>query len=93
MSTRGHGDSKRRVVGGFARRPQLQERLTSLVADAFMTKLNPRGAMVVIEAEHMCMTMRGVKKPGAVTVISAVRGQFSTNSATRAEATWLIKGR
>lgn len=81
-----------RVVEGFARRPQLQERLTGQVADAIMERLHPRGVLVVIEAEHMCMTMRGVKKPGAKTVTSAVRGIFQQNPATRAEAFALIKG-
>ncbi|ACX51742.1 GTP cyclohydrolase I [Ammonifex degensii KC4] len=82
-----------RVVDGFARRPQLQERLTTQIADTIMEKLNPRGVLVVIEAEHMCMTMRGVKKPGAKTVTSAVRGIFQQNAATRAEALALIRGR
>lgn len=81
-----------RVVEGYARRPQLQERLTSQIADAIMERLHPRGVLVVIEAEHMCMTMRGVKKPGAKTVTSAVRGIFQQNPATRAEAFALIKG-
>ena len=79
-----------RVVEGFAKRPQLQERLTSQIADAIMEKLNPRGVLVVIEAEHMCMTMRGVKKPGSKTITSAVRGIFATSVATRAEAMALI---
>ncbi|MDI6632004.1 MAG: GTP cyclohydrolase I, partial [Thermoanaerobacteraceae bacterium] len=82
-----------RVVDGFARRLQLQERLTSQIADAIMEKLEPRGVLVVVEAEHMCMTMRGVKKPGARTVTSAVRGIFKQNAATRAEAFVLIRGR
>ncbi|MGO0122681.1 GTP cyclohydrolase I FolE [Desulfothermobacter acidiphilus] len=82
-----------RVVDGFARRPQLQERLTTQVADTIVNKLNPRGVLVVIEAEHMCMTMRGVRKPGAKTVTSAVRGIFQQNAATRAEALALIRGR
>lgn len=81
-----------RVVDGYARRPQLQERLTSQVADALAGKLDPHGAMVVVEAEHMCMTVRGVKKPGALTVTSAVRGLFAHNASTRAEAMWLING-
>lgn len=81
-----------RVVDGYARRPQLQERLTSQVADALVARLDPHGAMVVVEAEHMCMTMRGVKKPGALTVTSAVRGLFARNPSTRAEAMWLIGG-
>ncbi|GAV22522.1 GTP cyclohydrolase I FolE [Carboxydothermus pertinax] len=79
-----------RVVEGFAKRPQLQERLTSQIADAIMERLNPRGVLVVIEAEHMCMTMRGVKKPGSKTITSAVRGIFATSVATRAEAMALI---
>ncbi len=82
-----------RVVEDFARRPQLQERLTSQVADLLMEKLDPYGVMVVVEAEHMCMTMRGVRKPGASTVTSAVRGIFQTNVASRAEAMALIRGR
>ncbi len=82
-----------RVVEGYARRPQLQERLTSQVADAIMKKLEPRGVLVVIEAEHMCMSMRGVMKPGSKTVTSAVRGIFQQNPATRAEAFALIRGR
>ncbi|MEW6174051.1 MAG: GTP cyclohydrolase I FolE [Bacillota bacterium] len=82
-----------RVVDGFARRPQLQERLTTQIANAIMRRLEPRGVLVVIEAEHMCMTMRGVRKPGAKTVTSAVRGIFQQNPATRAEAFSLIRGR
>ncbi|HEY8346520.1 MAG TPA: GTP cyclohydrolase I FolE [Symbiobacteriaceae bacterium] len=81
-----------RVVEDFARRPQLQERLTSQVADLLMEKLQPEGVMVVIEAEHMCMSMRGVRKPGASTVTSAVRGVFQRSTAARAEAMALIKG-
>ncbi|MGI6712754.1 MAG: GTP cyclohydrolase I FolE [Bacillota bacterium] len=80
-----------RTVECFAKRPQLQERLTSQVADAIMEVLDPRGVLVVIEAEHMCMTMRGVKKPGSMTLTSAVRGTFASNPATRAEAFALIK--
>jgi GTP cyclohydrolase I len=79
-----------RLVDGFARRPQVQERLTSQVADALQEVLRPRGVFVVIEAEHLCMSMRGVKKPGSLTVTSAVRGLFKTNPATRAEAMSLI---
>ncbi len=82
-----------RVVDGYARRPQLQERLTAQVADAIMRRLEPHGVLVVIEAEHMCMTMRGVNKPGAQTVTSAVRGIFERNAKTRTEALTLIKGR
>ncbi|MGC7879871.1 GTP cyclohydrolase I, partial [Desulforudis sp. 1190] len=74
------------------RRPQLQERLTAQVADAIMRKLEPHGVLVVIEAEHMCMTMRGINKPGAKTVTSAVRGIFESNAKTRMEAFALIKG-
>lgn len=81
-----------RVVEGYARRPQLQERLTSQIADSIMDVLDPRGVLVVIEAEHMCMTMRGVKKPGSQTLTSAVRGIFKTNQVTRAEAFSLIQG-
>lgn len=75
-----------RLVDGFARRPQVQERLTTQVADAIETGLNPRGVLVVVEAEHMCMSMRGIRKPGASTVTSAVRGVFRTDRGTRAEA-------
>lgn len=82
-----------RVVDGFARRPQLQERLTAQIADAIMRRLEPHGVLVVIEAEHMCMTMRGVNKPGAQTVTSAVRGIFERNAKTRTEALTLIKSR
>ena len=81
-----------RVVEGFARRPQLQERLTSQIADAIMEKLSPHGVLVVMEAEHMCMTLRGVNKPGSKTITSAVRGSFQKNEVTRAEALALIKG-
>jgi GTP cyclohydrolase I len=79
-----------RVVDLYAKRPQVQERLTSQVADAVMLKLKPRGVIVVIEAEHLCMAMRGVRKPGATTTTSAVRGLFKTNDASRAEALELI---
>ena len=75
-----------RLVEGFARRPQVQERLTTQVADALVEVLSPAGVFVVIEAEHLCMSMRGVKKPGTLTVTSAVRGLFKDNPATRAEA-------
>ena len=75
-----------RVVDGYARRPQVQERLTGQVADALVEALDPRGVLVVLEAEHLCMTMRGVRKPGSTTVTSAVRGLFKTSQATRAEA-------
>jgi GTP cyclohydrolase I len=79
-----------RLVDGFARRPQVQERLTAQIADALVRVLDPRGVFVVIEAEHLCMSMRGVRKPGALTVTSAVRGLFKENAATRAEAMSLI---
>ncbi|MHA7282603.1 GTP cyclohydrolase I FolE [Arthrobacter sp. TMS2-4] len=81
-----------RLVEVFARRPQIQERLTSQIVDAMMEHLKPNGAIVVIECEHMCMSMRGVRKPGAKTVTSAVRGQLR-ETATRAEAMSLILGR
>ncbi|MBP2704297.1 GTP cyclohydrolase I FolE [Microbispora sp. RL4-1S] len=79
-----------RLVEVYARRPQVQERMTSQIADGLMRVLEPRGVIVVIEAEHMCMTMRGVRKPGAKTITSAVRGDFRTSEATRAEAMALI---
>ncbi len=79
-----------RLVEGFARRPQVQERLTTQVADALVDVLQPSGVLVMIEAEHLCMSMRGVKKPGALTITSAVRGLFKTNAATRSEALALI---
>ena len=79
-----------RVVEAYARRPQLQERLTSQVADCIFDTLKPMGVMVIIQAEHMCMTMRGVKKPGALTITSAVRGIFETRPQTRAELLSLI---
>jgi GTP cyclohydrolase I len=82
-----------RLVDVFARRPQVQERMTSQIADALMRVLEPRGAIVVVEAEHLCMTMRGVRKPGAKTVTSAVRGDFRTSDKTRSEAMALILGR
>jgi len=81
-----------RLVDVYARRPQVQERLTSQVADALMSVLEPGGVIVVIEAEHLCMTMRGVRKPGAKTVTSAVRGDFREHAETRAEAMSLILG-
>ena len=81
-----------RLVDVFAKRPQVQERLTTQVADSICDLLKPRGVIVVIEAEHLCMTMRGVRKPGAKTVTSAVRGQLR-DPATRAEAMSLIIGR
>jgi len=81
-----------RVVDVFAKRPQVQERLTSQIAETIVEYLQPQGVMVVIEAEHLCMSMRGVEKPGAITTTSAVRGSFRKNAATRAEAMSLIKG-
>ncbi|MFI7702897.1 GTP cyclohydrolase I FolE [Nonomuraea sp. NPDC049480] len=82
-----------RLVDVYARRPQVQERMTSQIADALMRVLEPRGVIVVVEAEHLCMTMRGVRKPGAKTVTSAVRGDFRTSDKTRSEAMALILGR
>jgi GTP cyclohydrolase I len=79
-----------RLVDLYAKRPQVQERLTSQIADALVNGLEPRGVIVVVEAEHLCMAMRGVRKPGAVTTTSAVRGQFKTDAASRAEALDLI---
>lgn len=79
-----------RVLEVYARRPQLQERLTTQLAEALVSALDPSGVMVVIEAEHLCMTMRGVKKPGSKTITSAVRGIFQEKQATRAEALALI---
>jgi GTP cyclohydrolase I len=79
-----------RLVDVFARRPQVQERMTSQIADALMRVLEPRGVIVVVECEHLCMTMRGVRKPGAKTVTSAVRGNFRTSDKTRSEAMALI---
>ncbi|MFD7560947.1 MULTISPECIES: GTP cyclohydrolase I FolE [unclassified Streptomyces] len=81
-----------RLVDVFARRPQVQERLTTQIADSLMEILDPRGVIVVIECEHMCMTMRGVRKPGAKTITSAVRGQLR-DPATRNEAMSLIMAR
>jgi GTP cyclohydrolase I len=80
-----------RAVELFAKRPQVQERLTSQLADLIMKKLKPRGAMVIVDAEHLCMSMRGVKKPGSKTVTSAVRGIFRTKESTRIELLELIK--
>jgi GTP cyclohydrolase I len=81
-----------RVVEALSRRPQVQERLTTQVAEVIMDTLEPRGVLVVIEAEHMCMSLRGVRKPGVVTITSAVRGIFREKVATRTEALSLIKG-
>jgi GTP cyclohydrolase I len=82
-----------RVVEEIAKRPQLQERITSEVANIIMEEINPRGVIVVIEAEHLCMSMRGVKKPGSKTVTSAVRGIFKSNSKSRSEAMSLINNK
>jgi GTP cyclohydrolase IA len=81
-----------RVVDLYARRPQVQERLTSQVADAVMRRLEPQGVIVVVQAEHLCMAMRGVRKPGSLTMTSAVRGIFKSDQRTRAEALSLILG-
>ena len=81
-----------RLVEGFAHRPQMQERLTAQVADALVERLDPLGVLVVVEAEHLCMSMRGVKKPGAATVTSAVRGTMAKDPATRSEAMSLLFG-
>jgi len=81
-----------RVVDIFARRLQVQERITTDIADIIMKKLKPKGVLVIIEAEHLCMSMRGVKKPGVLTITSAVRGIFRKNEKTRMEALTLIKG-
>ncbi len=80
-----------RAVEIFAKRPQVQERLTTQLADMIMEKLKPRGAMVIIDAEHLCLSMRGIKKPNARTVTSAVRGIFRTKESTRLEMLELIK--
>ncbi|MGY1820641.1 GTP cyclohydrolase I FolE [Geodermatophilus sp. SYSU D00079] len=82
-----------RLVEVYARRPQVQERMTSQIADALADVLKPRGVLVVIEAEHLCMAMRGIRKPGSTTVTSAVRGIFRDNPATRSEAMSLVLGR
>jgi GTP cyclohydrolase I len=80
-----------RVVEAFARRPQIQERLTTQIAHVLEEGLEPKGVMVVIEAEHLCMSMRGIKKPGTTTVTSAVLGNFRRDPRTRAEAMAHIK--
>jgi GTP cyclohydrolase I len=80
-----------RLVEGYAKRPQVQERLTGQVADTLVRVLAPRGVLVVVEAEHLCMSMRGVQKPGATTVTSAVRGHFLTSAAARAEVLGFIQ--
>jgi GTP cyclohydrolase I len=81
-----------RVVDMFSRRLQVQERLTTDIADTIMKRLKPKGVLVVIEAEHLCMSMRGVRKPGVLTITSAVRGVFRKNEKTRSEALSLIRG-
>ncbi len=81
-----------RVVDGYARRLQVQERMTSQIADAIESALGPRGVLVVIEAEHLCMSMRGVRKPGTLTITSAVRGLFRHDASTRAEAMAFVRG-
>jgi GTP cyclohydrolase IA len=80
-----------RVVDILSKRPQVQERLTTQIADIIMSKLKPHGCMVVIEAEHLCMSMRGVKKPGTLTVTSAVRGVFARSEKTRSETLALLR--
>lgn len=82
-----------RVIDVYARRPQVQERMTSQIADALMNVLDPRGVIVVVECEHLCMSLRGVHKPGAMTVTSAVRGLFRRSDKTRGEALAFIHGR
>ncbi|WP_436493348.1 GTP cyclohydrolase I FolE [Actinokineospora sp. HUAS TT18] len=82
-----------RLVDLYSKRPQVQERLTSQIADAMMRKLEPRGVIVVIEAEHLCMAMRGIRKPGARTTTSALRGILKSSASSRAEAIELINGR
>jgi len=81
-----------RVVDVVAKRPQLQERLTTTIADCLVSALDPHGVFVMVEAEHLCMSMRGVQKPGHITVTSAVRGIFRTNEASRVEVLSLIRG-
>ncbi len=82
-----------RLVDGFARRPQVQERLTGQIADSLVERLHPQGAIVVLECEHLCMSMRGIRRPGARTVTSAVRGLFERSATSRAEAMSLIIGK
>lgn len=82
-----------RVVDGIAKRPQVQERMTENIADLIMQHLKPRGCAVVLEASHSCMTIRGVRKPGAMTITSAMRGGFADNPATRAELMSLVFGK
>ncbi|GIX45794.1 MAG: hypothetical protein KatS3mg131_0005 [Candidatus Tectimicrobiota bacterium] len=82
-----------RVVEAFARRPQVQERLTAQIADLLMEELDAQGVGVIVEADHTCMTMRGVRKPGTSVVTSAMRGAFKANQATRSEFLSLVLGR
>ncbi len=82
-----------RLVDGFAKRLQVQERMTSQIADAIEAALDPKGVLVVVDAEHLCMSMRGVKKSGTSTITSAVRGLFRTDTATRFEAMQFVRGR
>lgn len=82
-----------RLVEGYSRRPQVQEQLTVQIADAMETTLEPRGVMVIVEAEHLCMSMRGIQKSGSTTVTSAVRGLFRENISTRQEAMRFVTGR
>lgn len=81
-----------RVVEEISHQPQVQERMTHQIADLMQTELDPKGVIVVLEAEHTCMSIRGIKKPGALTITSAVRGLFKTNESSRAEAMALIQG-
>jgi GTP cyclohydrolase I len=81
-----------RLVDLYARRPQVQERITAQVADALVRRMDPQGVIVVIDAEHLCMSMRGIRKPGSRTTTSAVRGMFQTSPSSRAEAMSLIRG-
>lgn len=81
-----------RLVDLYARRPQVQERITSQIADALVRRLDPQGVIVVVEAEHLCMGMRGVRKPGSTTTTSAVRGVFRSSASSRSEALSLIRG-
>ena len=82
-----------RLVDGFARRLQVQERMTAQIADAIEAAIDPKGVLVVVDAEHLCMSMRGVKKSGTSTITSAVRGLFRSDSATRFEAMQFVQGR
>jgi len=82
-----------RIVDEISRRPQVQERMTHMIADLMAKELDAKGVIVVLEAEHSCMTIRGIKKPGSITITSAVRGLFKTNESSRAEAMSLIRSR